>query len=58
MTTKDAFIAVRIDCETDALAFETRADLIEFCNRKPEYQPIESGVYTLADALAIWGESV
>ena len=54
---QDAFIAVRIDSETDAIAFTTRADLLAFCARKPEYEPIETGIYTLADALAIWGET-
>lgn len=49
------YCAVRIDGETDAIAFYTRAECAEFCQRRPEYEFIHTGIYTLAGALELFG---
>lgn len=55
---KTVYLAVNInsDCEFDAIAFETYNEMIEFCSIKDEYQPFETGLYTVKDALDIFGE--
>ena len=55
---KTVFSVVRIDGELDVICFNTLAEADAFCQRHDEYQIIETGFYSLADALAIWGETV
>ena len=57
MNIKDIYCAVRIDGDTDVIAFETLAECLEFCQRRDEYEFIHTGVHTLSSALDIFGEN-
>lgn len=54
---KAVYLAVNIepDYEFDAIAFETREEMYEFCREYEVYQPFETGQYTVKDALDIFG---
>lgn len=52
----DLYIAIKIDGETDAIAFDAYSDCVRFCNLHPEYNMIETALYTLSTALDLFGE--
>lgn len=54
----DLFVAVRFDGETDAIVFSTRAECEQFCNMRPEYEAIHSGLYSVNEALSFFGDDV
>ena len=51
------YLAVNIepDHEFDAIAFNSYDEMMEFCGIYDVYQPFETGLYTVRDALDIFG---
>ena len=54
MNTTIVFCAVRIDGETDVIGFASERDCLAFCEARPEYSPIQTGIHTLPEALAMF----
>lgn len=52
MSITTVFCAVRIDGDTDVIAFASERDCLMFCHARPEYSPIQTGIYTVIEALA------
>lgn len=49
--------AVRLDGELDVIVFLTVEECEAFCKRRPEYEQVDTGIYTAREALNLFEDT-